>query len=72
MNTPNVGAGRLERRVRLAGRETRPGFSAVTLCLYLRRIVACAPNPPYGLLVITGNRANSWSSPQYTPYYPKK
>ena len=48
-----MGAGRLERRVRLVGRETMPGLSAFTLCL-------CCPfgairgkpllRLPYGLL----------------------
>ena len=33
MNTPNVGAGRLERRVRRVGRETMPGILGFSLCL---------------------------------------
>ena len=33
MNTANVGAGRLERRVRPVGRETMPGFLVLALCL---------------------------------------
>jgi len=47
MNTPNVGAGRLERRVRLVGRETMPGnhgfcsffpFGAIREVPLLRRV----------------------------------
>ena len=54
MNTPNVHAGRLERRVRRVGRETMPGihgFCSLPLSL-IRRITSLYP--PYGLFFTLG------------------
>ena len=54
MNTPNVHAGRLERRVRRVGRETMPGihgFCSLPLS-FIRRITSLYP--PYGLFFTLG------------------